>query len=198
MDPNDPPPSAPPPTHAPPHGAGWLILGLFLASLGVGFGAILAFYFLMRAQADVWPPPGTPALPPALWLSTAILLASSGTMHRAVLSLRRACLGPFRAWLLATCALAIAFLISQVANWFLAVAAQLPPGRNMYATTFYLMTGLHGLHVLGGLVPLGWVTHRAFRGAYTPERFQGLKYCAVYWHFVDVVWLVMFGILLLT
>lgn len=195
--------SAPAPDGQPPADhrivdAGRLIMGLFLASLAMGLGAILVFYFVMRAQAEVWPPPGTPRLPTALWLSTALIIASSGTMHWAIHSVRRDRQRTLRFALLATLLLALGFVASQILNWLLAIAARMPPGLNMFAVTFYLLTGLHGLHVVGGLVPLGIVTARSYAGRYTRDDHRGVTYCAWYWHFVDVVWLIMFAALLST
>lgn len=179
---------------APPE-AGRLILLLFLASLSMGFGALIVAYIVLRAQSETWPPPGTPPLPAGLWLSTGAILASSGTMLMATASVRRGRVRGMQLALVATLGLALVFLVSQGVNWGLAVAARMPPGLNVFSVLFYLLTGLHGAHVLGGLVPLVVTTFRAYLGRYTSERHAGLHYCALYWHFVDVVWLVLFGVL---
>jgi cytochrome c oxidase subunit 3 len=99
--------------------------------------------------------------------------------------------------LLATFVLGVAFLVSQTVNWFVLVAAAFTPKANLYAFTYYLLTGLHALHVLGGLVPVGVVTARAFRGDYSAARHSGVEYAAMYWHFLDVVWVVLFIVLYL-
>jgi cytochrome c oxidase subunit 3 len=182
----------------PGNSAGDLIMLLLLASLAMGLAAVVVFYLIMRKDADAWPPPGTPALPAGLWLSTGLILAASGTMHAARRAAARGATRTLQRTLVATLVLAVGFIISQVANWWLALVAQMPPDLNMFALTFYLMTGLHGLHVVGGLVPLGFVTVKAFRSRYTPTNHAGVKWCAWYWHFVDLVWLVMFALLLLT
>ena len=91
--------------------------------------------------------------------------------------------------------LALAFLASQVLNWGLAVVARMPPGVSIYATTFYLLTGLHAVHVVGGLGPLVLVTARARRGAYWPTRHAGVTYITIYWHFLGAVWLLLFAVL---
>lgn len=173
-------------------------MALFLASLAMGLGAVIVFYIIMWQRAPVWPPPGTPSLPRGLWLSTALLLAASGTLHAALRSVRRNQRFALRTWLAFTLVLAIGFLVSQIASWGVAVAAHMPPGLNMFAITFYLLTGLHGLHIIGGLVPLLIVNVRASRGRYSPTDHAGLTYCALYWHFLDIVWLVMFGLLVAT
>lgn len=178
-----------------PRGAGPLLMVLLLASLAMGLASLLVAYLVLRTSADVWPPPGTPRLPAWLWLSTALLVCSSATLHVGMHHVRRA--HPQRALhcLYATLALGLAFVVCQVCNWWLAVVAHLPPGRNMFAVLFYLFTGVHALHVVGGLVPLVIVIVRARHSAYTPLRHAGLRYCTWYWHFVDGAWLVMFAVL---
>lgn len=171
-------------------------MGLFLASLAIGLGTVLTFFFVMRAQATQWPPPDTPPLPRALWLSTALLLASSGTLQAALHQVRRGRTRSAGRLLLATLVLAAGFLASQWWNWILAVAAHMPPGLNIYSVTFYLLTGIHALHVIGGLTPLVITTRKTAHNRYTPTDHAGLTYCVWYWHFVDVVWLVIFGTLL--
>ncbi len=196
----EPAPSEPEsPSNTPPgaSGATTLIMALLLASLAMGLGAVLVFYFVMRARTAAWPPPGSPPLPRGLWLSTALILASSGTMHAAWRGIHRGQVATLGSMMSATLLLAVGFLVSQVVNWGLAVAANLPPGANMYAITFYLLTGLHGLHVLGGLVPLTVVTGRALTGRYNAANCAGVGYCAMYWHFVDAAWLVMFAALMI-
>ncbi len=194
---SDPGPGRP---HAPSPGAaaGPLLMALLLASLAMGLGAALVFYFAMRARLPQWPPPGTPPLPAGLWLSTGLLLAASAVLHAALRAARRDRLVTVRRLTRAAFALALAFLFSQAAVWFTAYARQMPPQLNMYAITFYLLTGLHALHIVGGLIPLGCVAARAARGRYTAGNHAGLRYCALYWHFVDVVWLVMFAALHMT
>lgn len=180
-----------------PPGAGALVMVLLVASLAMGIGALIVAYFVLRANAAVWPPPGTPALPRGLWLSTAIILASSGTMHWAVVAGRRGDSHSLRRATAFTLGLAVAFLLSQIVNWGLAVAARMPPTSSMYANLFYLFTGLHGLHIVAGIVPLTIVTYKAWQDLYAPQHMAGVKYCATYWHFVDVAWLAMYGALLI-
>jgi cytochrome c oxidase subunit 3 len=172
-----------------------MILLLFLASLAMGFGALIAAFFILWRDADEWPPADTPPLPTGLWLSTALIIASSGTMHLAVRSGLRDRPAAVARWMSVTLLLAVLFLVSQALNWGLAVAAQMPPQRSLYAALFYLFTGLHAAHIVGGLVPLAVVTLRALRGRYVRAKTQGLRWCAYYWHFVDVAWVVMFIVL---
>ena len=72
----------------------------------------------------------------------------------------------------------------------------LPANKNLYAFTFYMLSGLHGLHVVGGLVALAVAALKAGRGAYTPESHEGVEFASMYWHFLDAVWFVMFVVLM--
>jgi heme/copper-type cytochrome/quinol oxidase subunit 3 len=176
---------------------GKLGMRLLIASLAVLFAASITGYIVVRTRAEVWPPAGMPALPSGLWLSTVLIVLSSVTMAWAVAGIRRDRQRPLRLGLLLTFLLGLAFLASQTVNWFGLVAADVRPGANLYAFTFFVLTWLHALHVVGGLVPLGLVTARAWRGGYTAGFHPGVEYTAMYWHFLDVVWLVLFAVLYL-
>jgi cytochrome c oxidase subunit 3 len=171
---------------------------LFLASLSMLFAAGMIGYLVVRLRSDSWPPKGAPELPMGLWISTLILLVSSGTIHRAVESARADRQRGLRFGLLATTVLGVAFLISQTLNWVTLAAMNLTAGANLYAFTFYVLTGLHAAHVIGGVVLLTIVTIKAFRGRYTAGGHVGVVYASMYWHFLDVVWLVMFAVLYLS
>ncbi len=169
---------------------------LLVAALSMLFAASLVAYLLIRSRAQAWPPAGMPHLPGTLWISTLILLASSVTMQAAVRAARAGRAAALRADMLVTTLLGIAFLASQTLNWFALVAENLTAKTNLYGFTFYVLTGLHAAHVIGGLIPLAVVTARASRGRYSREFHPGVEYCAIYWHFLDVVWVVMFAILM--
>ena len=178
--------------------AGKIGMVLFLMALGVLFSASMAGYLVVRTRAAAWPPPGSPRLPGGLWISTLILLLSSATIHLAGGFAREGKKGPLRNWLLVTAGLGTAFLVSQILNWSHLVNVQhLPARANLYAFTFYMLSGLHGAHVLGGLVPLGITAARAQQGRYTAADHAGVSYLSMYWHFLDVVWLVMFVVLMI-
>ena len=169
---------------------------LLVAALSMLFAASLVAYLLIRSRTPVWPPAGMPRLPGTLWISTLILLASSVTMQAAVRAARAGRAAALRADMLVTTLLGVAFLASQTLNWFALVAENLTAKANLYGFTFYILTGLHAAHVVGGLIPLAVVTARAFKGRYSAEFHPGVEYCAIYWHFLAVVWVVMFAILM--
>ncbi len=176
--------------------AGRLGMRLLVLALSMLFAASLLAYVLIRSRAPVWPPAGMPRLPDTLWISTLVMLASSATMQTAVRAARAGQERALRAGMLLTTLLGVLFLVSQTLSWFALVAAHLTAKANLYGFTFYILTGLHAAHVVGGLIPLAVVTSRAFRGRYSAAFHPGVEYCAIYWHFLDVVWLVMFGILM--
>jgi cytochrome c oxidase subunit III len=185
-------------------GAGRLGMTLFLAALGMLFAASMVGYLVVRLRAPAWPPAGSPRLPGGLWISTLILLLSSGTMHLALSGVRGRKADPAAGatggrphlWLWATFALGLAFLASQLLNWIhLIVGSHLPAQSNLYAFTFYMLTGLHGAHVVGGLIPLAVTSIRGGRGRYTPLAHDGVLFMSMYWHFLDAVWLVMFAVM---
>jgi cytochrome c oxidase subunit 3 len=176
------------PTHTVP-GASRFGLRLFLASLTMFFGASMVGYLTLRFTAPSWPPPGWPGLPPILWASTALILATSASLLLAVRSARRRGPAHGRTLLLVALALSLAFLICQLMAWRHMMAAGLPPQDSLVSWAFYLLTFLHGLHVVGGLVPLIWTTAKA------APTLTGVELVAEYFHFLDVVWLVLFFVL---
>jgi cytochrome c oxidase subunit 3 len=171
---------------------------IFLISLSVLFAAAITGYLLVRLRAAQWVPAGVEPLPSGLWASTVLLLVSSATMHGAVLAIGRGKRNASTRLLQATMALGIAFLFLQAFNWWRMVALNnVLATRSLYAFTFYMLTGLHALHVIGGLIPLAVTAARARRGAYSWADFEGVRLMAMYWHFLGAVWLVLFVVLLL-
>jgi cytochrome c oxidase subunit 3 len=180
-------------------GASTLGMTIFLVSLSVLFAASLLGLLVVRLRVERWVPEGLPPLPSGLWASTALILLSSGTIQWAVVAIRKGNQPGMLRGLLATTALGVGFLVLQTVNWWRMVAVDrvLATG-SLYAFTFYVLTGLHALHVVGGLIPLGITTRRARAGAYSWAGYQGVRLTAMYWHFLDVVWVVLFAVLLLT
>lgn len=178
--------------------AGKFGMWLFLVSLSMLFAGSFIGYLVVRLRAESWRTADMPALPWGLWLSTVILLCASFLVHRALQAARRDSQTSLRRLLIAAFILGVAFLANQTINWLALIAANLPPqSRNLYAFTFYMLTGLHAAHVIGGLIQLGIVTGKAFRGRYSRQYHPGVTYAMMYWHFLDIVWLVMFGVMLL-
>jgi cytochrome c oxidase subunit 3 len=170
-----------------------LALYVLFASISMLFGATMVGYLVTRAQSPLWRTAEMPALPAGLWLSTLLIVAISATFQSAISAIRqnrsRALLR--RLWF--GTGLVVLFLSAQAQNWLYmeraTVAVQI---RTLYPYTFYMLTGLHGAHVLGGLVPLGLVIHRARRNEYSSSSHEGVDLCVLYWHYLGVVWLLLF------
>jgi heme/copper-type cytochrome/quinol oxidase subunit 3 len=182
--------------HAPPTGAGVFGMLLFLLSLSVLFASSLIGVIIVRFQADSWRPPGFEGLPAGLWVSTLVILGASVTVHLAL----RAARCDDRLWLLrwlgVTLGLGLAFMALQAVNWTLLVSEGMTGREDLFGFSFYVLTGLHALHVLGGLIQLGAVTWFASRGRYGAEGHGGVTYSVMYWHFLDGAWVVIFLALL--
>ena len=176
-------------------GAGVLGMWVFLATLTVLFLASIVGYLVVRLKAPDWPPPGMPRLPAGLWLATVVLLAGSVTIHRAYRAIRRGERTASTRWLQATLALAFAFLFVQSWNWWGLIRLRLTAASNLYAFTFFMLTGLHAAHVIGGIVLLVIVLARSLRGRYGIDHHGGVTYAAMYWHFLDAIWLLLFAVM---
>jgi cytochrome c oxidase subunit 3 len=177
---------------------GPLGMWLFLASLAVLFAASMAAYLVIRSRADAWPPPDMPPLPTGLWVATAILLISGLTVHWAVRAARRDDQGTLIGAMLVTTLLGVVFLAVQIMNWGWLIWIQRASfDSGLYMGSFFLLTGLHALHVVGGLIYLAMVTARCFHGRYSSAYYPGVRYSAMYWHFLDAVWIVMFVLVFL-
>jgi cytochrome c oxidase subunit 3 len=168
---------------------------IFLVSLGVLFAGSLVAYVVVRWRAAGWPPADLPPLPRVLVLSTALILAGSGTVQWALVSARSGRLLRLRIALTATLALGIAFLASQTAGWVQLVGARATVRSDLYSWMFYFLTGLHALHVIGGLVPLTVVTVNAYYNRYSALYHTAVRFCTMYWHFLGVVWITLYGML---
>jgi cytochrome c oxidase subunit 3 len=180
-----------------PLATGRMGMKFLVLALSMLFGASIIGYLVIKSRAPAWPPPGMPRLPSALWLSTAIIVISSFTMHSAVRAARQDRQRTLRTAMGLTTLLGVLFLLSQTINWFSLAAASLTAATNLYGFTFYVLTGLHAAHVIGGVIPLIVVTVRSWGGRYSAAFHPGVEYCAIYWHFLAVVWVVMFTVLVI-
>lgn len=171
-------------------------LWVFLVALAMLFGASMLGYVYIRlvgprALAHTAAPVHVPSL---LWVSTAIVLAVSYSLHRALAAVRRERHAPFRTWLRASLALAVGFIAVQTPAMIMLLrehAALSAQGVHIYGLIFFLVL-LHALHVVGGVVALVRVIVLESRGIFDHEHFLPIRHAAMYWHFLDVVWLVMF------
>jgi cytochrome c oxidase subunit 3 len=163
---------------------------LFIISEVMVFGAFFTAYFFIRiAQGDQWPAPGTKLPVAVAGINTAVLLSSSLTMHWAQTSIKNGNRFGLKAGMLSTFLLGLTFLTVQINEY---VHLGFAPHDMAQGTIFYGLTGLHGAHVIIGLTLLAMVNIRAFRGHYSPEDHRGVEVPGIYWHFVDVMWLIVY------
>jgi cytochrome c oxidase subunit 3 len=167
----------------------------FLGSELATFGAVFTYYFFIRA--GTWPPQELPHLTGSLVvINTAILVASSLTLHRAHVAIRTDDRRTFLLGLLSTLLLGIVFIGGQVYEYYeFIVHTNFTVTSGVFGSAFYGLTGLHGLHVSLGGALLAIVTVRALAGQYSAERHVSVSTVSMYWHFVDVVWIFLVVVL---
>ena len=164
---------------------------LFIISEVMLFGAFFTAYFFIRVVADSgWFPIDGKELPKLVaGVNTAVLVSSSFTMHWALEGARKGNRQAMRAGLATTFLLGLTFLTVQINEY---VHIGFAPHDHAQGTIFYSLTGLHGAHVFVGLTLLAFATTRAFRGHFSPEAHHGVEIPGIYWHFVDVMWIVVY------
>ena len=163
---------------------------LFIISEVMVFGAFFTAYFFIRvAEGNPWPAPGTtlPVVPTLI--NTLILVSSSFTMHWAQTGIKHGNRFALKAAIVTTLLLGATFLFLQVNEY---IHLGFAPQDGAQETIFYSLTGLHGAHVLIGLVLLAIVNIRSFRGHYSPAEHRGVEIPGIYWHFVDIMWIVVY------
>ena len=168
------------------------ILGmyLFIGSEIMLFGAFFTAYFFVRVvNGTAWPTPPFHLPVYMAFVNTCILVTSSFTMHWALTSVKRN--NPFglRAGLLLTFLMGLTFLLTQVLEY---LRIGFNTGDGAFPTIFFCLTGLHGCHVFVGLTILLFMTIRAFRGHFDAAHHHGVEIGGIYWHFVDLMWILVF------
>ncbi len=180
-------------------GLGNPVLGmlLFIVSEIMFFGGLFAAYFSLRTSAGTWPPEGNEAflikehvLFPSIL--TLLLVFSSLTCQIAVWRIRRGDRVGMNRALMLTVILGVVFLIGQLYEY-----TQLGFGiaDGTFGGTFYILTGFHGAHVLGGVLMLGVCLYRGSLGQFSAQHHDMVEASSIYWHFVDIVWVFLFALL---
>ena len=171
-------------------------LAAFLVADAMTFAGFFAAYLTFKAVNPLMPGAIYELELPLPTLNTILLLVSSATFHRAGVNLRRQNNERCRLWLMLTAGLGLAFLTSQMVEYF-----TLPFGLtdNLYASTFYALTGFHGLHVTLGtlMILIVWWQCRTPSGRVSASNHFPLEAAELYWHFVDGIWVILFVILYL-
>jgi cytochrome c oxidase subunit III len=163
---------------------------LFIISEVMIFGAFFTAYFFIRVVGHApWPAHGTELPKLVAAFNTCILISSSFTIHFAQESLKKDNRLGLKVGMVSTFLLGATFLFIQINEY---VHIGFSPADHAQGSVFYGLTGLHGAHVTIGLMLLAFVTIRAFRGHYSSGGYLGMEVPGIYWHFVDVMWIVVF------
>ncbi len=194
--------------HAREGGISNVILGmiLFIASEVMFFAGLFAAYFNVRATAPGgWPPaeflgklnflPTAEQPIPVVTLATVLLISSSVTCQVGVWGIRA---GDHRKLVRAigiTVVLGAVFLLMQAYDYTILYGEDVRLDAGTFGTTYYTLTGFHGAHVLGGVIMLSVVLYRAMAGQFSKDHHDMVEATSIYWHFVDVVWIVLFSTL---
>jgi len=166
-------------------------LGVFLAVVGSLFALFISAYSMRMNMAD-WRALPVPRL---LWFNTGVLVLSSIALQWAHVAARRDDMDGVIVGLGAGAAFAVTFLVGQLLAWRQLNAAGYFLASNPANSFFYLITAVHGLHLMGGLVALGRTTAKVWRGSEMSAVRLSVELCAIYWHFLLLIWLVLFGLL---
>ncbi len=174
-----------------------LLMWLFLASECLLFGSLIGAYLLYRGQSVVGPYPEELFDIPFTSVSAFVLLMSSVTMVLALAAIQRGDQRGLRIWLLGTALLGLLFLSGQAFEFTEFNREGLSLSSNLFGTTFYVLTGFHGAHVTVGVLILLSLLVMALRGRLTQRQSLNVELAGLYWHFVDVVWIVIFTLVYL-
>jgi cytochrome c oxidase subunit 3 len=171
--------------------AGMLGMFLFIASEIMLFGSFFTAYFFVRVvHGTPWPTPPFHLPVFVALINTCILVTSSFTIHWATQSIKRGNRAGLQAGLVLTFLMGLTFLITQMLEY---ARIGFAPHDGAFGTIFFCLTGLHGAHVFVGLSILMFMTIRAFRGHFSAEAHHGVEIGGIYWHFVDVMWIVVYA-----
>ncbi len=169
----------------------------FLGSDCLFFGSLIATYLLYRGKSLVGPYPADVFNIPYTSVSAFVLLMSSLTMVLALAAIQRGDQRGLRIWLAATALLGTVFIGGQYFEFTTFYHNGLSLTTNLFGTTFYVLTGFHGAHVTIGIIILLSFLVMSMRGRVTPEQHLNIELAGLYWHFVDVVWIVIFTVIYL-
>jgi cytochrome c oxidase subunit III len=166
---------------------------IWLSSELMFFAGLFAMYFTARARAtEGWPPEPTELNVPYALVVTLVLVSSSVTCQLGVFAAEQGNVYGLRRWFTITFVMGLLFVLGQGYEYTQLVAEGTTISASTYGSVFYLTTGFHGLHVIGGLVAFVYLLIRSTMGRFTPAQATAAIVVSYYWHFVDVVWIGLF------
>jgi len=181
----------------PPVERGKFAIWLFLATEVMFFSGLIGAYIVLRSASNSWPDPQERLAVDITAFNTFLLITSSWTMVKAVFAAKAGDKGKLLAWLALTILIGSSFVSIQVYEYIQLIHEGAIPKVDIFWSTFYAMTGFHGTHVVVGVIWLLTVWFKALGGAYTAKNNLGVELAGLYWHFVDLVWVLLFTIVYL-
>ena len=167
---------------------------VWLSSELMFFAGLFAMYFTARARStEGWPPEPTELNLPYATVFTVILVASSVTCQFGVFAAEQGNVYGLRRWFTITFVMGLTFVLGQGYEYVQLVEEHTTISSSTYGSVFYLTTGFHGLHVIGGLIAFIYLLIRSTMGRFTPAQATSAIVVSYYWHFVDVVWIGLFA-----
>ena len=176
-----------------PVSTGYLAVWILLTAVTMLFAGLSSAYIVLRG-VPTWQ---NITLPPMVWVNTLLLAASSVSIEAARRAAKKDNRGAVKQWLGVTGVLGIAFVVGQLLVWRQLVDAGVYLTTNLHSSFFFVLTGAHAVHLVGGLIGLLVVLRSAFRLRLTAANHEPLRVWALYWHYMDIVWVYLFLLLLL-
>ena len=168
------------------------MLWLSMAGSGLIFGALIVAHAILT-MAPKWK--AFDQIPLVFWVSAGLIMASSYTMHRAKVLAQNDELDELKTFIALTLVMGVMFSVFQVLGWFEMISAYKQTGIRNAVAFIYILSGLHMLHALGGLGYLAYTTHQAYQLNVHKKSMQLIEDCGTYWHFLDIVWVVVVAFL---
>ena len=162
---------------------------LFMITVVMIFASLTSGYIVRKAEGN-WV---DFELPPIFWVTTAILLLSSVTMHLAFLNAKKDNIVLVKGYMLITSLLGLSFLVAQYYSWVYLVGINVYfSGNNVAGSFLYVLTGLHALHLISAIIFLLWITVDAYQYKVHTKNLLPIELCTTYWHFLDGMWVFLF------
>ncbi|MFI5716610.1 heme-copper oxidase subunit III [Nocardia sp. NPDC051750] len=168
---------------------------IWLSSELMFFAGLFAMYFVARSQAPEWPMPPTELNITLAIPVTAVLIASSFTCQMGVFAAERGDVFGLRRWYTLTFFMGLFFVLGQAYEYYHLVEHGTSISGSSYGSVFYITTGFHGLHVIGGLIAFLFLLARTKMSKFTPAQATAAIVVSYYWHFVDIVWIGLFAVI---
>ena len=176
---------------------GKFAMWVFLGTEIMFFTALIGTYIVLRFGSEVWPTPAEVLNVPLTALNTFFLICSSVTMVLALQGIERGNQAQLKGYLMATVAIGALFVSIQAIEYKELISEGFVPAAGIFPSTFYIMTAFHGAHVMAGVIFLACVLIGALRGKYSSDNYSVVEIAGLYWHFVDLVWILLFTLVYL-